>query len=378
MLKLILSLFFITSIIFISLTNRVYAATCDITLSKATFDPKQKYDVTITSDGECFKTDIQYTIIAFPNSNPSLNSGYSVYRIKPTKPNQIPAKIDLFSGDIATNNPGDWTLWVCAVTSVSECKNNRDKGALVSFGKFKVNQFVAPSPQVNPNTPVILLENQKLCTYQISEEVQIVVNNIKPLRDYRWWWVGNLTYSGHFNSGPSADKYTVLIPKDETKVVGDRTFCVGLATTSNREKNCIILTFLGAPPTGNRDCKKQADGSISSRVAQPTIKATGEFCDESKGTIKTAIGCISTDPVGLVKDFFKLAVGIGGGIALLLMIAGAFQMIASAGNPESIKEGKERFTNAIIGLLFVVFSILLLRIIGVDILGLGQFLGVTQ
>lgn len=108
----------------------------------------------------------------------------------------------------------------------------------------------------------------------------------------------------------------------------------------------------------------------------PLITATGEFCDESKGTISTAIGCINTNPVGLVQDFFKLAVGIGGGIALLLMIGGAFQMITSAGNPEGVKHGKEQFTSAIEGLLFIIFSVLLLRIIGVDILGFGKFLGV--
>ena len=65
--------------------------------------------------------------------------------------------------------------------------------------------------------------------------------------------------------------------------------------------------------------------------------------------------------------------GIGGGIAFLFMLLGAFQMITSAGNPDSISAGKDRFTSAIIGLLFVIFSVLLLQIIGAGILKIPGF-----
>lgn len=100
---------------------------------------------------------------------------------------------------------------------------------------------------------------------------------------------------------------------------------------------------------------------------QKCTGAGGIPCDGDKG-IKTAIGCIPTEPTALIQGFLKFATGIGGAIALLLMIAGSFQMIASAGNPETVKKGQEQFTNAIIGLLFIIFSVLLLKVIGVDIL----------
>lgn len=100
--------------------------------------------------------------------------------------------------------------------------------------------------------------------------------------------------------------------------------------------------------------------------------AGGELCDGDKGVL-TAIGCVHTDPSLLIKDIFRLAVGIGGGIAFLLMVFGAFGMITSAGNPDALKEAKERFTNAIIGILFIVFSTLLLQIIGVNILSIPGF-----
>ncbi|MDO8619548.1 MAG: pilin [Candidatus Daviesbacteria bacterium] len=101
-------------------------------------------------------------------------------------------------------------------------------------------------------------------------------------------------------------------------------------------------------------------------------KAGGELCDGDQG-IQTAIGCIHTDPSKLIKDLFTLSTGIGGGIAFLFMIFGAFGMITSAGNPESLKAGQQMFVNAIIGILFIVFSTLLLQIIGVNILSIPGF-----
>lgn len=95
--------------------------------------------------------------------------------------------------------------------------------------------------------------------------------------------------------------------------------------------------------------------------------------DPAKPGIATAIGCIHTNPDDLIADVLKFAIGIGGGLAFLMMLLGAFQMLTSAGNPETLAAGKDRLTSAVIGLLFVIFAVLLLQIIGVDILGLPGF-----
>ena len=105
-------------------------------------------------------------------------------------------------------------------------------------------------------------------------------------------------------------------------------------------------------------------------------KAGGEKCssiDLKNPGIQTAIGCIHTNPAELAKDILKFAIGIGGGLAFLMMLLGAFQMLTSAGNPDSLKAGQERLTSAVIGLLFVIFATLFLQIIGVDILKLPGF-----
>lgn len=131
-----------------------------------------------------------------------------------------------------------------------------------------------------------------------------------------------------------------------------------------------------APPPPPPPSHPQGTTSTPSSFTCPgdprCTSAGGEACPGGQG-IKTAIGCIHTDPEGFVKDFLSFAVGISGGLAFLMMLLGAFQMLTSAGNPETLQAGRERFSSAIIGLLIVVLAVLLLKIIGVDILGIPGF-----
>lgn len=99
------------------------------------------------------------------------------------------------------------------------------------------------------------------------------------------------------------------------------------------------------------------------------------FCPDGV-SIDTAIGCI---PIQNTNEFIgfilKWAIGIGGGIAFLLIIFAGFQIMTSAGNPERLQAGRELLTSAIAGLILLVFSVFILRIIGVDILKLPGFGG---
>lgn len=88
----------------------------------------------------------------------------------------------------------------------------------------------------------------------------------------------------------------------------------------------------------------------------------------NKNQMWTALGCISTTPTGFIGWLLSSAISLGGGIAFLLMIFGAFQVIISGGDPEKLNSGKEVLTSAIAGLLMIIFSVVLLKIIGYDIL----------
>ncbi|MBI1871817.1 hypothetical protein HYS10_00150 [Candidatus Collierbacteria bacterium] len=93
--------------------------------------------------------------------------------------------------------------------------------------------------------------------------------------------------------------------------------------------------------------------------------------DGQKG-INTALGCIPTDFTGggFVTALLRLAIGIGSGIALLLILYGIFIVTTSAGIPDKLNAGRDIITSAIAGLIFIILSIFLLNFIGVKILAI--------
>lgn len=86
-------------------------------------------------------------------------------------------------------------------------------------------------------------------------------------------------------------------------------------------------------------------------------------------TIWTAIGCMPISATGFVKQYiFTYGVGIAGGFAFLYFLFAAFTILTSAGNPEKIEEAKQMIVSSLSGLLLIIFSVVILKTIGVDIL----------
>jgi hypothetical protein len=109
------------------------------------------------------------------------------------------------------------------------------------------------------------------------------------------------------------------------------------------------------------------------KFGEPPCKQMGTAPD-AYFTCDTGFGfSIDTRPADFIKAMFGIILSVSGGIALLLIIISGYGMIASRGNPEKIQAARERLTAAIIGLVFIIFSIVILQIIGVDILHIPQF-----
>lgn len=103
--------------------------------------------------------------------------------------------------------------------------------------------------------------------------------------------------------------------------------------------------------------------------------STTIFSDQIKKCTKveTAIGDISTEPKEFVEKIFALVLGVAGGIAVILIIVSGYRFMASQGNPEQVQAAREQLTSAIVGLLFIIFSFVILQIIGVNILRIPGF-----
>lgn len=129
----------------------------------------------------------------------------------------------------------------------------------------------------------------------------------------------------------------------------------------NRTGSIINVPTVDPSATGSEKDKqiKAAD------TAEKEIK----FCT----SVQTAIGDIETTPGGFATKILSILLGLAGGIFVILIIISGYRMMTSQGNPEAIKGGKETMTGAIIGLLFIILSIVLLQIITVGILHIPGF-----
>lgn len=86
----------------------------------------------------------------------------------------------------------------------------------------------------------------------------------------------------------------------------------------------------------------------------------------AQGGIPTAIGCIDTTPIGIITGLIRIALGVMGGVALVQLILVGINY--QRGNEAEIKKAREQLVATLTGLAVLVFSVLILRIIGVNIL----------
>ena len=99
----------------------------------------------------------------------------------------------------------------------------------------------------------------------------------------------------------------------------------------------------------------------------PAIKCTSN----GQEGVNTALGCVVVNTGNdLITTVLRLATGLGGGLALALILYGVFIVTTSAGMPDKLKAGGEIITSAVIGLIFILLSIFLVNLIGINILGI--------
>ena len=117
----------------------------------------------------------------------------------------------------------------------------------------------------------------------------------------------------------------------------------------------------------------QSAGRLPPQAPPSQTTSSDPTCDGGNG-INTAIGCIPVEDTNQFMGWILgWAVGVGGGIAFLLIVYASFMVMTSQGDPTRLKAGQELLTSAISGLIMLIFSIFILKFIGIDILGLKQF-----
>lgn len=142
----------------------------------------------------------------------------------------------------------------------------------------------------------------------------------------------------------------------------------------------VAQTPIPAPPPPTRIDTPPPPSPTRTEVApgptepEPPPLPCASFDANRKCTsVNTALGNIKTSPGGFIKDIFSLILGVSGGIALLLIIYSGYKLMAARGEPEALQAARDQLIAAIIGLVFIIFSLVILEIIGVDILRIPGF-----
>lgn len=86
----------------------------------------------------------------------------------------------------------------------------------------------------------------------------------------------------------------------------------------------------------------------------------------------SAIGCVKFNNFGIfiTNSVLTPLLSFGGIVTFLLIIYSAILVMTSSGDPEKIKKAKEILTSALLGLIFVILSIFILKFISGDLLGI--------
>lgn len=142
---------------------------------------------------------------------------------------------------------------------------------------------------------------------------------------------------------------------------------------SSSQCKCEITTLSPKPLKAATElCKQYIKPRFSSSSYEhDKLKKELDSCLDcaNKGGYLSAIGCIPLQTNSLLASFLlKIGISFAGILALLCIIYGAITLQISQGNPEKVKKAREMMTACILGLLVIIFSIFILRVVGVNIL----------
>lgn len=118
-------------------------------------------------------------------------------------------------------------------------------------------------------------------------------------------------------------------------------------------------------------CICRREDSPGRPMPESVLQSHSDILCYGRSGVRTALGCIRFNSLTeLTKSLLGFGIGLGGGIALILVVLAGFIIMVSSGDKKKLQTGKSLLIAAITGLLLIIFSVFILRIIGVNILGL--------
>ncbi len=140
--------------------------------------------------------------------------------------------------------------------------------------------------------------------------------------------------------------------------------------------NCDVCGYCkGANPPGSwSSCAACMYPALVSDSTQATEDKTLIGLPEADSNhYYTDLGCISTEPAEFASQISRLFFSIVGGIAFLYFLYGSAVVATARSDPERLNHGKRIVYGSIVGLLFVLFSLFIIRFLagGLGLPGIG-------
>lgn len=379
--------------------------------------------LTFTSDrNDEIQANQGYTFAAWkpganPNDGNSANITYTYYPIQSADGKTLSVTRDnIYSGSVF-GTTGSWSYKIWLGSGLANLNSN----SLLFQGTY---YMYAPSGLSGSGVPALRMDSN---IFQANKMASLYILNAQPNQSYSAWFAGEtgLLFTTSFSSNQIKD-ITINGVSQKAAIVGipvgapskdPKKLCLTQANplfniNSNVGFMCDFSLLInvvavlsssltptpiqsneagiptGPPPTAIPPTPIAPSPPCSEWIAElsgtpipipPDPTGAAAIWQDSKiikkcASVNTGLGIdIKTDPGDLVKSVFGIILSISGGIALILIIISGYRLIFSQGNPEEVKGAQEQLTSAIVGLLFIIFSLVILQIIGADILKIQGF-----
>ena len=192
---------------------------------------------------------------------------------------------------------------------------------------------------LNPDPPIV---NQ---SFQLQYDVPSSPN---PSLTYQFNWT-------------KKDGTKGITPLDKTTAPA---YGVWVGTFRFNQETVITLGFLGYQGATIIPCDTH---TVFTGVAAPTPGTRGLPVGKNpceSGTCETAIGAIPTNLGNFASTVLRIALGISGGIVLILMVVGSIRVMTSSGDPQRVAAGRDMIVAALAGALFIAFSVMIMQFLG--------------
>lgn len=144
------------------------------------------------------------------------------------------------------------------------------------------------------------------------------------------------------------------------------------------EKVQLLTEDIKVDPNGIDSLKKVDDFRFGSLPCSKGYDSTNTLTTDTNKIVKctefsTAIGSFGVEPVKFIMTLGRWLLALGAVAAFLYIIYAGYTFVVSRGDKEKVGHAREILISAVTGLIFLVLSITILEIIGVDILHIPGF-----